>query len=238
MRGKEGCARPRWAARGSAFDGHAPWNMVPAGMTHEELTRDIEELSGAWAAGDPNDATFRATCLARLARLRSLYRTQPAAFATEQVSMLRAVADALKTPPPPAARPSAREALKATFGYDAFRPGQAAIIEAVLSGRDCIGVMPTGAGKSLTYQLPARLLGGTTLVISPLISLMKDQVDALGELGIRATFLNSTLEPGERARRVEALRRGEFELVYAAPEGLEASVGGALRRVRLSLIAV
>jgi ATP-dependent DNA helicase RecQ len=98
--------------------------------------------------------------------------------------------------------------------------------------------MPTGAGKSLTYQLPARLLGGTTLVISPLIALMKDQVDALGELGIRATFLNSTLEPGERNRRVEALRRGEFELVYAAPEGLEASVGAALRRVRLSLIAV
>jgi ATP-dependent DNA helicase RecQ len=214
--------------------------MVPAGMTHEELTRDIEELSGAWAAGDPNDATFRASCLARLARLRSLYRTQPGAFATEQVSMLRAVADALKTPPPPSVRPSvrAREALKATFGYDAFRPGQAAIIEAVLSGRDCIGVMPTGAGKSLTYQLPARLLGGTTLVISPLISLMKDQVDALGELGVRATFLNSTLEPGERARRVEALRRGEFELVYAAPEGLVASVGGVLRQVRLSLIAV
>jgi ATP-dependent DNA helicase RecQ len=207
-------------------------------MTHEDLARDIEELSGAWAAGDPSDATFRAECLARLAHLRMLYRTQPAAFATEQVSMLRAVADALKAPTPTGERPAVREALKATFGYDAFRPGQEAIIEAVMTGRDCIGVMPTGAGKSLTYQLPARLLGGTTLVISPLIALMKDQVDALGELGIRATFLNSTLEPGERNRRVEALRRGEFELVYAAPEGLEASVGAALRRVRLSLIAV
>jgi ATP-dependent DNA helicase RecQ len=98
--------------------------------------------------------------------------------------------------------------------------------------------MPTGAGKSLTYQLPARLLGGTTLVISPLIALMKDQVDALGELGLRATFLNSTLDPGERTRRVDGLRNGDFELVYAAPEGLEASVGSALRRVRLSLIAV
>jgi ATP-dependent DNA helicase RecQ len=215
------------------------WHMVPPGMTHEDLARDIEELSGAWATGDPSDATFRANCLARLARLRTLYRTQPGAFATEQVSMLRAVADALRAPSPPGEHPPPiREALKSTFGYDAFRPGQEAIIQAIMAGRDCIGVMPTGAGKSLTYQLPARLLGGTTLVISPLIALMKDQVDALGELGIRATFLNSTLEPGERARRVEALRRGEFELVYAAPEGLEASVGGALRRVRLSLIAV
>ncbi|MBM4364363.1 MAG: ATP-dependent DNA helicase RecQ, partial [Deltaproteobacteria bacterium] len=128
--------------------------------------------------------------------------------------------------------------LEATFGYRAFRPGQEAIISAVLAGRDCLGVMPTGAGKSLTYQLPARLLGGTTLVVSPLIALMKDQVDALRELGFRATYLNSTVEPEERARRVAALERGELELVYAAPEGLEASVGAALRRVRLSLIAV
>jgi ATP-dependent DNA helicase RecQ len=207
-------------------------------MTHEELARDIDELSGAWSSGDPRDAALRERCLAQLERLRHLYRTQPEAFAAEQVSMLRSVADGLRVPPATGARPSAREALKATFGYDTFRPGQEAIVEAVLAGRDCIGVMPTGAGKSLTYQLPARLLGGTTLVISPLIALMKDQVDALGELGLRATFLNSTLDPAERARRVEGLRTGEFELVYAAPEGLEASVGSALRRVRLSLIAV
>ncbi len=212
--------------------------MVPPGMTREELARDIDELSGAWAAGDRTDATLRANCLERLERLRSLYRTQPAAFAAEQVSMLKAVADGLRLPSPAGPHPSAREALKATFGYDAFRPGQQAIIEAVLAGRDCIGVMPTGAGKSLTYQLPARLLGGTTLVISPLIALMKDQVDALGELGLRATFLNSTLDPVEKARRVEGLQNGAYELVYAAPEGLEASVGSALRRVKLSLIAV
>ncbi|HEX4334837.1 MAG TPA: ATP-dependent DNA helicase RecQ [Polyangiaceae bacterium] len=208
-------------------------------MTHEELTRDIDELSGAWAAGDPGDATLRANCRERLERLRNVYRTQPDAFAADQVLMLKAVADGLRLPSPTGTgRLSAREALKATFGYDAFRPGQEAIIDAILAGRDCIGVMPTGAGKSLTYQLPARLLGGTALVISPLIALMKDQVDALHELGLRATFLNSTLDPAEKARRVEGLRNGEYELVYAAPEGLEASVGAVLRRVRLSLIAV
>ncbi|HEX3593710.1 MAG TPA: ATP-dependent DNA helicase RecQ [Polyangiaceae bacterium] len=212
--------------------------MVRPAMIREELARDIDELSRGWASGDPSDAALRASCLERLERLRELYRTQPDVFAADQVLMLRAVADGLRMPSPTGSRPNAREALKATFGYDAFRPGQEAIIEAILSGRDCIGVMPTGAGKSLTYQLPARLLGGTTLVISPLIALMKDQVDALHELGLRATFLNSTLDPAEKARRVEGLRNGEYELVYAAPEGLEASVGSALRRVKLSLIAV
>ncbi|MBC8133959.1 MAG: ATP-dependent DNA helicase RecQ, partial [Deltaproteobacteria bacterium] len=124
------------------------------------------------------------------------------------------------------------------FGFDRFRPGQEEIISAVLAGRDCIGVMPTGAGKSLTYQIPARLLGGTTLVVSPLIALMKDQVDAMGEAGIRATFINSSLAPDERRARLEGLWSGAYELVYAAPEGIEASVGSALARTRLSLIAV
>src|SRR2546425_5628957 len=110
--------------------------------------------------------------------------------------------------------------LESVFGYREFRPGQRRIIDAVLAGRDCVGVMPTGAGKSLTYQIPARILGGTTLVVSPLISLMKDQVDAMREVGIRATFLNSSLPPAERRERVARLRSGEFEVVYAAPEGL------------------
>ncbi len=128
--------------------------------------------------------------------------------------------------------------LREVFGHAAFRPGQEEIVAAVLSGRDCLGVMPTGAGKSITYQIPARLLGGTTLVVSPLIALMKDQVDAMGRVGLRATFLNSSLSPEERRDRVRALRRGEVELLYAAPEGLEASVGGALEGLGLSLIAV
>ncbi|NIP56880.1 MAG: DEAD/DEAH box helicase, partial [Gemmatimonadetes bacterium] len=88
--------------------------------------------------------------------------------------------------------PHPRRVLTEVFGYDAFRPGQETVIRAVLAGHDCIGVMPTGAGKSLTYQLPARILPGTVLVLSPLISLMKDQVDALRELGFRATAINST----------------------------------------------
>ncbi len=135
-------------------------------------------------------------------------------------------------------RPSPEELLRSVFGHAGFRPGQKEPIEAVLAGRDCIGVMPTGSGKSLTYQIPARSLGGTTLVVSPLIALMKDQVDALRARGFRATFLNSSLAPEERRERVQAMRRGSYELVYAAPEGLEASVGGALAGARLSLIAV
>src|SRR5258707_4904007 len=114
-------------------------------------------------------------------------------------------------------------AVKEVFGFETFRPGQLEIIEAVRAGRDCVGVMPTGAGKSLTYQIPGRLLGGATLVVSPLISLMKDQVDAATAVGLRATFLNSSLTSEERRARVDGLRRGDYELVYAAPEGLEAS---------------
>src|SRR5947209_8152962 len=106
------------------------------------------------------------------------------------------------------------------FGYQTFRPGQREIIDAVLAGRDCIGVMPTGAGKSLTFQIPAKLLNGTVLVVSPLISLMKDQVDALERLGFRAALINSTLETAERWDRLAQLRRGELELVYLAPEAL------------------
>src|SRR5690606_11841467 len=101
-----------------------------------------------------------------------------------------------------------------------------------------IGIMPTGAGKSLSFQIPARLLGGTTLVISPLIALMKDQVDAVLEVGIRATYLNSSLDSEERADRLRRLSAGEYELLYAAPEGLEASVGQVLHSIDLQLIAV
>jgi len=128
--------------------------------------------------------------------------------------------------------------LRGVFGYTSFRPGQREIIEALLGGRDCVGVMPTGAGKSLTYQIPARILGGTTLVVSPLIALMKDQVDAMNEVGLRATYLSSTLEPDERQRRVRALAAGEYEICYAAPEGIEASVGRVLGGLDLRLIAV
>ncbi|HYM82336.1 MAG TPA: ATP-dependent DNA helicase RecQ [Candidatus Limnocylindria bacterium] len=128
--------------------------------------------------------------------------------------------------------------LESVFGFREFRPGQRVIIDAVLEGRDCIGVMPTGAGKSLTFQIPARILPGVVLVISPLISLMKDQVDALTRLGFRATVLNSTVGFEERRRRLGELRRGEIELVYVAPEGLEGSLRGIIAECDVSLVVV
>src|SRR5438552_576770 len=131
-----------------------------------------------------------------------------------------------------------QQVLESVFGYREFRPGQRRIIDAVLAGRDCIGVMPTGAGKSLTFQIPAKILSGPVLVISPLISLMKDQVDALARLGFRATVLNSTIEFEERRRRLDALRRGELELLYVAPEGLEGSLRSIIAECGPSLVVV
>ena len=124
------------------------------------------------------------------------------------------------------------------FGYTEFRPGQQKVIEAVLAGRDCIAVMPTGAGKSLTFMLPARLLNGTVLVLSPLISLMKDQIDTLETLGFRATAINSTLSFEERRARLASLRRGEYELVYLAPEALDGSLRSFIGDCPLSLLVV
>jgi len=108
----------------------------------------------------------------------------------------------------------------------------------VLGGRDCIGVMPTGAGKSLAYQIPARILPGTVLVVSPLISLMKDQVDALERTGFRATVINSSLDRDTRRDRLRRLHAGEYELAYVAPEGLESGLRPLLDDVHVSLVAV
>jgi ATP-dependent DNA helicase RecQ len=131
-----------------------------------------------------------------------------------------------------------QQVLESVFGYREFRPGQRHIIDAVLAGSDCIGVMPTGAGKSLTFQVPAKMLPGPVLVISPLISLMKDQVDALTRLGFRAAVFNSSVDFEERRKRLGALRRGELELVYVAPEGLEGSLRGILADCGPSLVVV
>ncbi|HKK92194.1 MAG TPA: ATP-dependent DNA helicase RecQ [Longimicrobiales bacterium] len=136
----------------------------------------------------------------------------------------------------PASDPAA--VLKHVFGFSEFRPGQRTIIDTVLEGRDCIGVMPTGAGKSLTYMLPAKILEGTVLVVSPLISLMKDQVDALGELGFRAVEINSTLEQDEREERLRAFRAGEYELVYLAPEALDGWLRRYVAECPVSLLVV
>ena len=131
-----------------------------------------------------------------------------------------------------------RAILRDVFGFPDFRPGQREVIDAVLAGRDCIAVMPTGAGKSLTYQLPARILGGTVLVVSPLISLMKDQVDALRALGFRAAEINSTLDFEERRARLDALRRGHYELVYLAPEALDGRLRDFVQACPISLLVV
>ena len=125
------------------------------------------------------------------------------------------------------------------LGYGAFRSGQREAIETLLSARRLLLVAPTGGGKSLIYQLPALLLPGTALVVSPLISLMQDQVAALEARGVRATFLASTLEAAELRRRMGEIARGGFDLVYAAPERLVApGVRALLRDLDCSLLAV
>ena len=113
-----------------------------------------------------------------------------------------------------------KEALKAVFGYDSFRPGQEAVINAILEGRDILAVMPTGAGKSLCYQVPAMLLSGITLVISPLISLMQDQVKALNEAGVNAAFINSSLSEKELNDTFKNAYKGHYKIIYVAPERL------------------
>jgi ATP-dependent DNA helicase RecQ len=131
-----------------------------------------------------------------------------------------------------------QQVLERVFGFTEFRPGQRLVIDTVLEGRDCIAVMPTGSGKSLTFQIPARILPGPVLVISPLISLMKDQVDALTRYGFRAAVLNSSLSFDERRERLGQLRRGELELLYVAPEGLEGSLRGIIADCGVRLVVV
>lgn len=129
--------------------------------------------------------------------------------------------------------------LKQRFGHDEFRPMQRPIISDAMDGRDILAIMPTGAGKSLCYQLPAVLREGTTLVISPLIALMADQLKALEANGIRGTVLNSSVEPAEIARREAAARNGEYNLIYLAPERLMGFAGQRLiNNVPLNLIAI
>ena len=129
--------------------------------------------------------------------------------------------------------------LRKHFGFDDFREGQRDVIGAILEGKDAVVVMPTGSGKSLCYQLPAMILDGATLVVSPLIALMKDQVDALHARGLPATFINSSIPESEQRARIEGLRRREHKLVYVAPERFRSSrFNSALQSVPISLFAV
>jgi len=132
-----------------------------------------------------------------------------------------------------------RRALETHFGFGEFRPGQEPVVSALLAGRDALAVMPTGGGKSLCYQLPAMVMEGVTLVVSPLIALMKDQVDTLERRGIPATMINSTLSGGEQTERLRELSEGRFKLVYIAPERFRSTAFlRALRDVPVALFAV
>jgi ATP-dependent DNA helicase RecQ len=129
--------------------------------------------------------------------------------------------------------------LQKDFGFAAFKEGQKAIIETIISGRDVLAVMPTGAGKSLCFQVPALALAGTTVVISPLISLMKDQVDSLSIMGVEAAFINSSLPPEEMRRITAKARSGAFKLIYVAPERLELdNFRALLAKLDIALVAV
>lgn len=126
-----------------------------------------------------------------------------------------------------------------TFGYTEFRPGQLKLIDAMLAGRDVLGVMPTGAGKSICYQMAGMLLRGVTLVISPLISLMQDQVASLQRAGISACFINSSQSPEERSHAIAAASAGRCKLIYIAPERLEIlRFHDVLQRLKISMVAV
>ena len=133
----------------------------------------------------------------------------------------------------------ARAVLASRFGYDAFRPGQEAVVSALLSGRDVLAVMPTGAGKSVCYQVPAVVMEGMALVVSPLVSLMADQVRAVQEAGIRGAYLNSMLAPGQQAEVLRRAAEGAYDLMYVAPERLaDPRFAEFARTARLALIAV
>ena len=135
----------------------------------------------------------------------------------------------------------AKEILKSQFGYDSFRMNQEQAIETVLQKRDCVVLMPTGGGKSLCYQIPALMLDGLTVVISPLIALMKDQVDALRNNGVEAAFLNSTQTSREQTEVFQKIRSGKLKLLYVAPERLLQSGDQFieyLRTINVSLFAI
>ena len=134
---------------------------------------------------------------------------------------------------------TAQQILKQYFGYDTFRPGQAEIVRQILEGKDVMAVMPTGAGKSLCYQVPALMLPGVTLVISPLISLMKDQVDSLTDSGVPCAYVNSALSESDYQQVMWNAAVGQYKLLYIAPESLESeSFLRLLGKVQIPLVAV
>ncbi|MDK4491053.1 DEAD/DEAH box helicase [Fusobacterium necrophorum] len=133
----------------------------------------------------------------------------------------------------------ARKLLQDIYGYENFRKGQKIILDSVFQGKEVLGILTTGGGKSICYQIPALLFEGLTLVISPLISLMKDQVDALKMVGVKSAFLNSTLKPEEYRRLVGKVIRGEIKILYVTPERLlNENFVTLMQKIKISLLAV
>ena len=134
---------------------------------------------------------------------------------------------------------NANKLLKQYFGYEDFKKGQKEIISHILNGEDCLAIMPTGAGKSICYQIPALLFNGITIVISPLISLMKDQVDSLLQLGISATYINSSLSPSNYSQTIENASNSMYKIIYVAPERLNSDCFLRLfEQLDVSMIAI
>ena len=134
---------------------------------------------------------------------------------------------------------NAQNVLKKYFGYETFRNGQADLIKHILDGEDVLGIMPTGAGKSICYQVPAMLFDGVTIVISPLISLMKDQVDGLNQMGIPATYINSTLSYNDYAQNIENILHDVYKIIYVAPERLNSETFlNLLNKIKISMITI
>ncbi|MFZ2360200.1 MAG: DNA helicase RecQ [Anaerolineae bacterium] len=187
-------------------------------------TMAAERPFGAFGQGDTNQAP--ADVMLRAAEAPPAVATEPRPFGGPQgdsveVGPVRdSWSDSEFPPVPLSSPPLAHALLKSVFGYDEFWPLQGEIIENVLARRDTLAVMPTGGGKSLCYQLPALLFDGLTLVISPLIALMQDQVDQLRALGVPAAFLNSTLDYRSYVETMDAVRAGQVKLLYTSPETL------------------
>lgn len=133
---------------------------------------------------------------------------------------------------------SAKKFLKEFFGYKAFRPAQEAVLKNLFEGKDTLALLPTGGGKSICYQIPALMFPGTCIVVSPLLALMKDQVDALSECGIRAAALNSHTSKEESAEIRKLALRGELKLLYLSPERIRFELDFLLSKIRISLFAV
>jgi ATP-dependent DNA helicase RecQ len=239
----------RQAIEIAARAGDAAWRSALAGPLAEQEAREAELLRVSLAAtlaqpvdgaAGPSRWRYGMQPISRARASGAIDRA--ASAAADAVQALRDDDEASVPTPPPEeeASPALLEALRETFGYESFLPGQAAILNAVLRGEDVLALMPTGSGKSLCYQLPALLLPGTTLLISPLIALMKDQLDGLPQAVRRhATVINSQVERDELERRLAGIAAGRYKLIYAAPERLrQQTFLYALKRVGLARFVV